>query len=128
MRSLPARQRSGKNRPPAEARGERTAARRRKRARSRYGPSQLSQEFGIDTMASITSGDVAVTSNPTSGRTFWSRGKLWLRRFGMALAGLLGFYALFLLLGFIPVNRDYRFPPSGRSEERRVGNEWRSTC
>lgn len=63
-------------------------------------------------MASITRDDAAVTSGPPANVSVWSRCKGWLRRIGLALAGLFVFYALFLLLGFIPVNRDYRFPPT----------------
>ena len=42
----------------------------------------------------------------------WLPIKRWLLRALVALAALLGIYAAFLLLGFIPINRGYRFPPA----------------
>jgi uncharacterized protein (TIGR02117 family) len=38
--------------------------------------------------------------------------KRWTKRCALAIGGLVGIYAAFLLLGFIPVNRDYQVPPA----------------
>ena len=49
-------------------------------------------------------------STPPTPR--WPRVKRWLCRAGLVLAALLGIYAAFLLLGFIPINGDYALPPA----------------
>lgn len=50
------------------------------------------------------------SARPPTSR--WLRPKRWLCRASLLLAALIGIYAAFLLLGFIPINRNYRLPPA----------------
>lgn len=52
-----------------------------------------------------------MSSTPTAV-TPWLRIRRWLKRAALAIASLIGIYAAFLLLGFVPINRGYQPPPA----------------
>lgn len=48
---------------------------------------------------------------PGRGARIWRAAKRWLKRMGLALAACVAIYLAFLLLGFVPICRDYVPPP-----------------
>lgn len=53
-----------------------------------------------------------MTTSPAASATFSTRVRRWLRRAGLLAGGLATFYAVFLVLGFVPIHLGYQPPPA----------------